>query len=256
MTIEKTADASSEPKTIKVDILDAQYELPEEAAKELIALRDKIGKEVLSKGYNNSAAKRAKELEAKVKSYEDADVASRAKQAELERTALEAKAGSTSEVEKIKAWYASELDKTNKASTAEVSKWKSSAIQDKLYAIVKGQDDLVPSAATDVVKNIITDNGFDIGADGKLVAIADGKPRLAENGDPITAEALVAKFIGERDWLKLHKGAKGTTEKKIEKTGTTDQLSHLSPAQRIDLMQRGKLDPNLIISAAQKNARG
>ena len=146
----------------------------------------------------------------------------------------------------IRAWHIQEQEKIKAQASAESLKWKTSSIKDKVSLAVKSVEDLVPTAATDVVKHIMAEYQFDINDKNQLVAVSDGKPLLAENGDIITVEAVVKKHVSERDWLKLHKGATGTKEKKIVTVQTEQSaidLASMTPEQRVEAVSRGKIKP-------------
>jgi hypothetical protein len=230
-------------KLTRVDLGESSIELPAEDAKALIALRDK-NKDLVKSTYRSALAKKTSELEAEVTKYKTAEQEARVKLEQQTKKALEDQIPAERLAE-IKAVLQKEVEKTKSEAASEVQKWKSSSIKDKLHTVVSSQKDIVPTAITDVVKQIMGDSQFDISSKGELIAVADGQPVRAENGDIITAEALVTKFLAERDWLKLHKGATGTKEKKVTESADT-VLAGMSSETRIELMQKGLLHTDKI----------
>ncbi len=154
---------------------------------------------------------------AKLAEYEQA--ANKIKQEQ--QKALE-KTVPTEQLEQIKKALEEKHKTELSAVTSKLEQFESQVIRSKVEAIVNKNKDIAPTAVADVTDLANAKYKFRLDSAGELEVLSDGKPLLSETGDPIKAEALVAKIVSDRPHFKKFDGAQPTNKsrKATEDTAT------------------------------------
>lgn len=239
----ETTQSSEQAKFVKIDVAPGKsVEVSDATKTHVVELRDQF----------KTVAKQLQETQARLKTFEDAESKQKS---ESEQKKLE-QGITTPEVEKLTKHFeqreAQKLAQIQADAEAKISKYKNSSIRDKVEAIIARQEDLVPSARMDVLAMVLAEGNIDL-EDNEAVVFSDGKPKRNDDGTLQTVDAKVKKLIADRDYLKIHKGVKGTTKDvKVDGRASQSELEAMPSTKRIELMKRGLLDPKLVTALKTK----
>ncbi len=173
--------------TMEVDLPEVgKVVLPKAEAEKVIKARDAL------KENGRKIGERLGALEAEKKAADD-----KVKKAEEDRALAEAaKAG--------------ELDKVR-----EISERKLRAVADKygnkqLESLIGANKDVIPAAVADIAKQLASGCRFDLDSESFVIIDAAGKPRVGQDGKPLSVDALIGEFLDARPYLKLPSGSPGS----------------------------------------------
>jgi hypothetical protein len=197
---------SDQPETMEVELLSGvKVTLPKEQALKEIEQRQRIKGEVRT----------AHEELGKIRAEKDA--------------AAQAAAEAATKLEAEKAMKAGELEKAKQileASTNEkLGKIERNYRKSRLESLIGSNANVIPEAAKDIADALVSSCRFDLESESLAVVGADGKPRVGQDGKPLSVDALIAEFIDQRPYLRKSttpagSGAAGGAGNKAVKTPT------------------------------------
>lgn len=79
-----------------------------------------------------------------------------------------------------------------------------------LESAVAGTEGIVAGAAKDLAQTLARSCRFNLDADTLEVVGADGKPRMGDDGKPMSVDALIAEYIQQRPYLRAASGSQGS----------------------------------------------
>lgn len=173
----------SEAETMEVELLSGvKVTLPKDQALKEIEHRQKFKGELRT----------AHEEMGKVRAEKEAAAAAAAEAA----TKLEAE----------KAMKAGELEKAKQilesAQNERLGKIERNYRKSRLEQLITANPNILPEAARDIADALASSCRFDLESESLAVVGADGKPRVGQDGKPLSVDALVAEFTDQRPYLR------------------------------------------------------
>lgn len=171
------------PETMEVELLSGvKVTLPKDQAQKEIEHRQRVKGELKS----------AHEELGKTRAEKDA--------------AAQMAADNATKLEAEKAMKAGELEKAKQilesASNEKMSKFERNYRKSRLESMVTGNANVIPEAAKDIADALSASCRFDLETESLAVVGADGKPRVGQDGKPLSVDALIAEFIDQRPYLR------------------------------------------------------
>ena len=176
---------------MEVELLSGVKEkLPREQAQKEIEARQKI-----------KEGRRTQDEEfGKLKAERDSQVAA----AEEKRTKAEADAAvKAGEFERAK-------EILTKQNSERVDKLAGKYRERALESAIAATEGIVAGAAKDLAQSLASSCRFNLDADTLEVVGADGKPRMGDDGKPMSVDALIAEYVQKRPYLRAASGSQGS----------------------------------------------
>ena len=109
-------------------------------------------------------------------------------------------------LEAEKAMKAGELDKAKQiltqASEEKLGKIERNYRRARLEAMVAANANVIPEAVKDIADALCHSCRFDLDSESLSAVGADGKPRVGQDGTPVSADALLSEFLNQRPYLR------------------------------------------------------
>ncbi len=187
-----------QPETMEVDLDGEKIVLPKDQALKVIAKRTADKK---------TRNEQTEEL-GRLKAEKDAESA-KALKSEEDRLALEA--AKKGEIDKVRELLTSQNKKQVDALAAKYRDTHLEAMVARSPALLKLADDAGQATLIkDIAAQLRTSCQFDLERDTLVVIGADGRPALASDGKPKTADAYLAEFLEARPYLRLPTTSSGS----------------------------------------------